>query len=140
MECYRGNYTQVYLHMVWATWDRKPLLTPEVRAVVYPGLLAECARLRSVPIAIGGVADHVHLLVRLPTTVTVAELAKQLKGSTAHLVNHRRLTPGPFRWQGGYGVFSVSRGNVPAVKRYVLRQEDHHKRGALTPALEPPPR
>jgi putative transposase len=93
--------------------------------------------MRALPLAIGGVADHVHLLVRFPTSVSLARLVQQLKGSSSHLVNHlhpevRRR----FRWQGGYSAFTLARRDVPAVSRYILRQEEHHRSRKLSPALE----
>ncbi len=89
-------------------------------------------------LAIGGVEGHVHVLVRIPTTVSVAGLVKQIKGSSSHLVTHRLGGRETFKWQGGYGAFTVSKENVPAVRRYVLRQKEHHRAGEMDPAQELP--
>lgn len=136
----RGRFTQLYLHLVWSTWDRLPLLGRDVRPRVFAAIHAECDRLRAIPIAIGGVDDHVHVLVRFPTTVTVARLVQQLKGSTSHLINHTGPGRDRLRWQGGYGAFTVARRDVPMVARYVLNQEQHHARGRLSAPLERSPR
>jgi putative transposase len=88
-------------------------------------------------IAIGGIDDHVHLLVAMPATLAPADLVKQVKGASSHLVNHGREPF--FRWQGGYGAFSVSKHHVPRIRDYVLRQEEHHRFNRLTPELEPAP-
>ena len=80
--------------------------------------------------------DHVHVLVRLPTSIYVGELVKQMKGATSHLINHMGPERHRLRWQGGYGVFSVSRRHVPLITRYILRQPEHHALGQLHPALE----
>jgi REP element-mobilizing transposase RayT len=85
-------------------------------------------------IAFGGVADHVHLLVRFPTTISIADLVKQVKGSSSHLVS-RRLRE-PFKWQGRYGAFTVSPSHVPKIRDYVLNQEKHHADGSVHPMLE----
>jgi putative transposase len=87
-------------------------------------------------IAVGGIEDHVHVLLKFPTTVCIADLAKSLKGGSTHMVNHA-LKPGTFfKWQGSYGAFTVSRSHVPMVRSYVLSQEHHHRLNRLAPALE----
>jgi putative transposase len=134
---YRGSFCDVFVHLVWATWDRMPLLTPDARPQVYRSLQAECERMRVEVVAIGGVDDHVHLLVRLPASVAIATLVKQLKGSSSHLMNYGIEKPLGFRWQGGYGAFSVSRKLVPVVRDYILNQEEHHRLGTVHPAFEP---
>src|SRR5947209_2742512 len=82
----RQPYTQLYIHLVWSTWDRLPLLTPELKATVYVCIQAECHALNTDVIATGGIEDHVHLLVRIPTTISIADLVKQIKGASSHLV------------------------------------------------------
>jgi REP element-mobilizing transposase RayT len=81
--------------------------------------------------------DHVHLLARVPTSLSTADLVKQVKGSSSHLVNPAHGRQATFRWQGGYGVFSVSRQHVSRIRRYVLNQEEHHRAGQIAPYLEP---
>ena len=73
-------------------------------------------------------------LTCIPTTVSVAQLVKQVKGSSSHLVSQRLRTP--FKWQGGYGAFTVSPRHVPKVRDYVLTQERHHADGSTHPMLE----
>jgi putative transposase len=130
----REPFTRLFVHLVWATWDRVPILDRELLAVVERSVLHECRRLKAEVIAFGGVADHVHLLVRLPTSVSVAEIVKQAKGASSHLVNHRLRVP--FKWQGGYGAFTVSHSMVPRVRDYVLNQEHHHHYGTTVPTAE----
>ncbi len=135
----RTPYTQLYLHLVWSTWDRHPFLTERVRDRVYDCIQAECTRLRTDVIAIGGIVDHVHVLVRPPATLAPADLVKQIKGTSSHLVNHEVRPPFFFKWQGAYGAFSVSKRHVPMMRGYVLRQEERHRDGRTYPELEPPP-
>jgi REP element-mobilizing transposase RayT len=135
----RAPYTQLYLHLVWATWDRHAFLVPAIRERVYECIQAECANLRVDVIAIGGVEDHVHLLVRVPATIAPADLVKRVKGASSHMVNHDMHAPFYFKWQGAYGAFSVSKRHVPLIREYVLRQAEHHRDRTLWPLLEPPP-
>jgi putative transposase len=131
----REPYTQLFVHTVWATWDRAPLLEPDLMQVVDAAVRRECVDLKVDVVAFGGVSDHVHLLARIPTTISVAQLVKQVKGSSSHLLTNRLRVP--FKWQGGYGAFTVSKPLVPRVRDYVLNQERHHREGTLVRAAEP---
>jgi putative transposase len=131
------SYAEIYLHFVWGTWDRHPLLTSDRVETVYRAIHHECAGLRTDVIAIGGMEDHVHLFVRTPVSIAPAVLVKQVKGASSHLVNPEHGSHASFRWQGGYGVFSVSRQHVPRIRNYVLNQEAHHREGRTAAFLEP---
>jgi REP element-mobilizing transposase RayT len=127
----REPYTQLYVHLVWATWDRAPLLSAARKSAVYECIQAECVALNADVITIGGVENHVHVLVRLPTTLLVAMLVKQVKGASSHLVTHK-LTPGEgFKWQGAYGAFTISKAEVPRIRDYIVHQEGHHRNNTL---------
>ena len=130
----RKPFTKLYLHLVWSTWNRAPLLTPALHQAVDRCIRAECVKLGADVAAFGGVSDHVHLLVRFPTTISVADLVKQVKGSSSHMVSQRLHEP--FKWQGRYGAFTVSPSHVPRIREYVLNQERHHADGSAHPMLE----
>ena len=118
--------THIYAHMVWATHRRLPLLTPEVEDRVQGCILAVCGDLDCKPLVIGGTSDHIHLLVRLHPTVSVSALAKRVKGSSSHLVTHELCSGEPFRWQRGYGAFSLGRNQLNPAVLYVRRQKERH--------------
>jgi putative transposase len=127
----RAPYTQLYLHCVWATWDRLPLVTPEIEARLYTSIGSNCRELNCEMVAIGGDVDHVHLLVRLPTTISVANLLKEVKGASSHLMTHGIAPNDFFKWQGGYGAFTVSKDGVKAVADYINNQKAHHAARSL---------
>lgn len=132
----RTPYTQLYLHMVWSTWDRLPLITTAIEPQIYAAIAQQCRKLKCEPLAIGGMADHVHLLTRFHTTVPVATLAKQVKGASSHLVTHV-LTPNEFfKWQGAYGAFTIRKSEVPQVMAYIKNQKQHHADDLLEEELE----
>ena len=136
------GFSQVYVHLVWGTWSRRKLITPEVQARLYPALLGIGRGLGAQVRAIGGVEDHVHLVVEIPSTLSVADLARRLKGASAHLLNHEPPALHRFRWQVGYGAFSVSPRHLPAVEAYVRDQARRHGCGRINLSLErtePPP-
>ena len=130
----RGSYTRLYVHLVWATRERQPWLTGDVQAAVYACVRQDCAAMKVEVLGIGGVADHVHLLVRFPAAIAIADLVKQLKGSSSHLVTHR--LDRSFQWQGGYGAFTLNRSLVLRVQSYIARQQEHHESKTLYVALE----
>jgi REP element-mobilizing transposase RayT len=126
----------MYLHCVWAKTQRLPLLTPAIEPKVYACIAAKGRELECAPIAIGGVEDHVHLLVELSTGIEVRKLMKEVKGASSFLVSHE-LTPDIFfRWQTGYGAFTVSHKDVPAIKAYIKNQKAHHASRTLVAEWE----
>ncbi|MFO0608124.1 MAG: IS200/IS605 family transposase [Polyangiales bacterium] len=129
-------YVCVRYHFVWSTWDRAPFLTPAVEAAAYDCIRAKCVELSAVPIALGGMDDHVHLLVGAPATLAPAALIGPVKGAAAHRVNLMPDLPFSFRWQGSYGVFSVSRWDEDRVAAYVCNQRQHHRDRTLDALLE----
>ncbi|MCP4362184.1 MAG: transposase [Chloroflexi bacterium] len=127
----RAPYTQLYVHMVWATWDRLPLITDVIEPRLYAAVATKCRQLKCEPLAIGGIEDHMHLLTRLHTTIAIATLAKEVKGASSHLVTHE-IVPGKFfKWQGAYGAFTLRKSEVPQVKAYILNQKQHHAENSL---------
>ncbi|HEX6799152.1 MAG TPA: IS200/IS605 family transposase [Ktedonobacterales bacterium] len=87
----RQSGSAVYVHFVWATWDRLPLLSQEVERAAYRGIGAKCTELGAEVIALGGIEDHVHLLVHMPSTTSIAQFVGQVKGASAHLITHEVL-------------------------------------------------
>lgn len=129
-------YTQLYVHYVWATWERLPLIDPAIEPRLYGSMRTKCQEHGCAVVALGGIADHVHLLVRLATTITVARLVAEVKGASSHLMNHEIHSRACFKWQNGYGAFTISKRAVPLVQAYVLNQKQHHAAGSLYTALE----
>jgi putative transposase len=122
----RAPFTQLYLHCVWGTWDRLPLITPRNERAIYACIKDKCQELKCPVLALGGIEDHVHLLVRLHTTISVTELIKEIKGSSSHLVTHQ-VTPGEFfKWQGAYGAFTVCKEHINALIGYIEHQKQKH--------------
>ncbi len=140
--CYIGGQLMrhvqnaVFVHLVWATWDRLALLVGAVEHDAYRAIEAKCSELSAEVLALGGVEDHVHLLVRLPATLTIAALVKNVKGTSAHLIAQHCHPDQFFKWQGGYAAFSVSIGHLDRVSQYIARQREHHAADTLIPAWE----
>ncbi len=127
----RASLTQIYIHFVWKTWDQEPILVESVKERLYAAMLKRCDELECPAIAIGGIEDHVHLLVYLHPSIAVANLVKDIKGASSHLMNHEIRRGGNFRWQGSYGAFSIRENEVEQVKAYILNQHSHHANNTI---------
>jgi putative transposase len=127
-------YWRLHYHLVWATWERAPLITPNVERVVHQTAFAKARELGLVLHAVGGVADHVHLVASIPPTRAVAEIVKQMKGASSRAVH---LSAGAdFRWQEGYGALTLGGASLARVIEYVRRQKEHHSSGTITAVYE----
>lgn len=132
----KRNKLALYIHLIWATWDRQPLLTPDIERRVHRNIASQAIKMKCKLLAINGMPDHVHLFVRIPSTITIANLVKQVKGVSSHFVNDT-IQPGfHFKWQGFYGAFSVSRWDIEKIINYVRRQKKHHRFNDLYPEWE----
>src|SRR5258708_2299257 len=115
------------IHIVFSTKDRAPLLNPEIRPDLHSYLATitrnagcECYR-------VGGVADHVHLAIRLSRTTTIAHLVEELKTSSSKWLKTQSPALARFAWQNGYGAFSVGPSDLEALRKYIDTQEEHHR-------------
>jgi REP element-mobilizing transposase RayT len=126
--------TSLVFHVVYSTKDRIPLIRGEIRDRLHPYIGGLIKNLDGVPIAVGGIADHVHLVMELPPRVSVADTVRTVKSNSSKWVNgtykHVR-----FGWQNGYSVFTVSRSILPQVVSYVRNQERHHQRRSFADEL-----
>ncbi len=131
--------TAIYIHLVWATWDRLPLLVDETKELAYRAIGAECEKMGTEIVALGGVEDHVHLLMKFSPLVTLSDVIKQIKGASSHLVTHT-FPANFFKWQGAYGAVSVSPRHLSDISGYIAKQPEHHAAGYLIPEWELPPK
>jgi putative transposase len=122
----RHNKSEVYLHIVWTTEGRQPLLGGDCERSVHRCIESEAAQLGCAVLALNGMPDHIHLVLRLPTRISIAVLVKQVKGVSSSLVNSMEGYARCFRWKEGYGVFSISRPYLNKVISYVQNQKRHH--------------
>ena len=123
------SLSQVYVHVVFSTKDRRPVLTHDLRADVTRVITGTINRHGGRADAIGMVADHVHVLLALARTRSIAEMIQQIKVASSRWVNGLEQSNGemPFHWQRGYGAFSVSVSSLSAVRRYINTQEQRHE-------------
>ena len=120
------SYVSVYVHYVFSTKNRQKMITPdfESRLWAYMGGIARENKMKA--LAIGGVEDHVHLLLSLSSTLSIAKAIQLIKGGSSHLVHETFSAHRDFEWQEGYGAFSVSISHIDDTIDYVNNQREHH--------------
>ena len=130
------SYCRIWLHVVWSTLERRPFLAKPAAAKV-SDYLHRYAGEKGIYMKINYVnADHVHILVELPTNLTVEDMMQLFKGASSHWINQSNLLSGKFAWGRGYGAFSVSHSGVGTVAfQYIAGQEEHHRKRSFSEEL-----
>ena len=123
-----STYTNLLYHIVFSTKDRRPFLNPELQAELHPYIGGIILDAGGKPIEIGGVADHVHILAKLPATLAVADALRLIKSNSSKWVGERPDLAHAFAWQTGYSAFTVSKSQVDLVREYIRQQEQHHRK------------
>lgn len=117
----------VIVHVIFSTKERRPFLDPDTRPKLH-GYLATVARNADCEAyRVGGVADHVHLAIRLSRTITIAKLVEKLKTASSKWVKPQSPAFAAFSWQRGYACFSVDPADLDSLCAYIDGQEEHHK-------------
>jgi REP element-mobilizing transposase RayT len=122
------SLAQIYIHLVFSTKERRPLLVDKDLRVKTHAYLAGILNHQECPaIVVGGVEDHVHALFRLSKSVELSNLIREVKRDSSSWVKQEGGLK-VFQWQAGYGAFSVSPSHVDPLRAYINDQENHHRR------------
>ena len=116
----------ILLHFIFSTQGRHPMIKSDFRADLFSYLGGIIREMNGMALIVNGIADHVHMLVRIRPVHSPAQIARIVKANSSRWV-HEKWDP-KFAWQTGYGVFSVSESNVAAVTKYIAEQEAHHQK------------
>ena len=114
-------------HCVFATKGREPLLSAELRQRLWPYLGGVARENGMKALAVGGVADHVHVLLSLPATMSVAKAMQLLKGNSSKWMHETFPKFRSFAWQEGYAAFSIGVSGIEGTQTYIRNQEEHHR-------------
>src|ERR1700712_5941997 len=128
------SYSALWVHLVWSTKNREPILVPELRKEVFVAIM-EIAIDHEIYIdCLNGVEDHIHILVRLRTDQSVADVVKTIKGNSWEYFKndpHKYIT-----WQDGFAAFSVSPDNLKRVRSYIYNQVEHHQNKSFSDEMK----
>lgn len=121
-------YLRVWLHCIFATKNRQPLITPELKPLLLSHI-RENAKSKDIYIDfINCVEDHLHLTISLGSEQSIAKVMQLIKGESSNWVNKNNLIPVKFEWQDEYIAISVSDSIMPKVREYIKNQEEHHRK------------
>ena len=121
-----STFLSLHYHIVFSTKERRPLIRESWRARFHEYLGGTVRGLGGIPEIVGGVEDHVHLLIGLKATHCLADFMRDLKRTSSNwaVENHEKL----FAWQDGYAAFTVSVSNIESVRKYIQNQPEHHQK------------
>ncbi len=130
-------FWRTYYHLVWATKERLPLITPDIEQGLYHYIIGKADALECITHAINGMEDHLHLVVSIPPKLSVADFVQNIKGSSSYHINHDISPANPaFAWQRGYGIFTLGGRQLDDAIAYVVNQKTHHRLSTTVAALE----
>ncbi len=133
----RRSKIEVVIHYVWATKNREPFLTdPQIERRIHRCISAQAQDLGCGVLALNGMPDHVHLVVQIPATLTLSQIAQKAKGVSSTLAREKLLEGDAFNWQDNYAALSVSPRHVPKIIEYVHNQKHHHADGTTNARWE----
>ncbi|MEO6719277.1 MAG: IS200/IS605 family transposase [Ferruginibacter sp.] len=115
-----------YIHIVFSTKYREPLIHPPVEAELHSYLGGECKRLDCHPLIVGGYTDHIHILCMLSKKIALMKLVEVVKSHSSKWIKTKDVSYSNFYWQDGYGAFSVNPHEVDVVINYIANQKAHH--------------
>jgi putative transposase len=123
-----GTYTQIYIQAVFAVKGRENLIDKQWQAELHKYISGIIKAKEQKSIIVNGVADHIHCFIGLKPSMAVSDLMRDVKNNSSNFINDRKFVKGKFSWQEGYGAFSYSHSQMDEVYKYILNQEEHHKK------------
>lgn len=121
-----GNYTQLYIHLVFAVKNKEALLLSPTKHVVFSYMSRIASELHHKSIIVNGTSDHVHVFLGLNPSMSISDTVHELKRVSSKYINSQKMYSGVFAWQEGYGAFSYGHSQIDQVYKYIQNQEEHH--------------
>lgn len=121
------SFNKIWIHAIWSTKERFPFIRQPIEQKVYQFISAQLLEQGCPVRIINGMPDHIHCLFLLSPLKSIADLIKQIKGSSSHFINQNNLITEKFAWQTGYAAYSVSESVVDKVFQYIKKQKEHHQ-------------
>jgi REP element-mobilizing transposase RayT len=126
-----NTYSQIYIQVVFAVAGRENAIRKEWRDELYKYITGIVKNNDQKLISIGGVEDHIHILLGIKPSIALSDLVRDIKANSSRHINEKKSTRGYFRWQEGFGAFSYSHSQLGNVIRYIQNQEEHHKKSSF---------
>ena len=130
------SYVKIWVHIVWSTKHRQPLLNSSVREILCQHIRHN-AQLKDIWLEdINGYDDHLHVLIRLQPDQSISKVVQLLKGESAYWTNQQRVTSRKLVWSKEYFAVSVSESGINRLKQYIANQPEHHRRKTFADEYE----
>lgn len=123
-----NTFSQIYLQFVFAVKYRQSLIPPQHKEELHKYFTGLVQNRKAKMLAVNCMPDHIHLFVGFKPVISIADFVKEIKVESNEFINSKKWTKEKFSWQEGYGVFSYSQSHSDAVVKYVLHQEEHHRK------------
>src|SRR5262245_56819690 len=122
------SLASVLVHLIFSTKHRQPFIRPEVEPELHPYMATVFRSMASPTVALNGTEDHLHVLFRLSRKKSIAEIVEEIKTSSSKWIKSKGVEYKDFHSQNGYGAFSIGQSGVDALKKYIARQKEHHRK------------
>jgi len=122
-----NTYSQIYIHIVFAVKFRQKLIDKSWREELYKYICGIANNKKQKVYAIGGVDDHIHILISIDPSVSISDLVRDIKVNSTKWINDHNFSHMKFAWQHGFGAFSCGRRDLDQVIAYINNQEEHHR-------------
>lgn len=130
------SFISCLMHCVWATKERRPLIKADLQQRLWPYLGGIARENKMKALVVGGVEDHVHVLISIPSTLSVAKSIQLLKGNSSKWIHDTFKEHWDFEWQEGYGAFSIGISGVEDTTKYIQEQAEHHRKTTFKEEIE----
>ena len=121
------SFSSVYIHIIFSTKNREPMIPAAIECELYNYISKIVITLDCRVLKINSVSDHVHILLSMNRTTTIAQILEEIKKRSSKWIKTKGCDLQSFQWQTGYGVFSVSYSKIDIIKKYIEDQKEHHK-------------
>lgn len=123
-----NTFSQIYIHIVFSVKGRQNLIQTKWKDELHKYICGIVNGKEQKVYAIGGVADHIHILISIKPNVAISDLVRDIKANSSKWINEKRFLIGKFQWQEGFGAFSYAQSQLDTVIAYINNQEQHHKK------------
>ena len=130
------SLSQLYIHLIFGTKNRQPIIKEELETKLHAYIAGILKNMNSPALSINSVPDHIHILFRLSKNYALAKIVEEIKKNSSKWVKTNFDKLQNFKWQIGYGAFSVSSSKIDIVKNYISNQKEHHKKVSFKEELE----
>jgi len=123
-----GTFSQIYIQVVFAVKGRENLIGKSWKDELHKYIAGIIKGKEQKPIIVNGMPDHIHAFIGLRPSMAISDLVRDIKNNSSNFINKMKFVRGKFSWQEGYGAFSYAHSQIDNVYKYIMNQEEHHRK------------